>query len=315
MSNKHKTAASFIVLLLMVMLGSVFFLKNFETNTDQQTGAVIVPTFASVKPDLFEDLVLETHAAYVFDVQKQKMLFGKNEEAQLPLASLTKLMTALAAYELLPESSIITISHEALGEEGDSGLLVNERWLGHDLINFMLMISSNDAAGAIAITAGSFKSTAPNDILKNKEAFVGFMNAKAREIGLTQTYFTNETGLDTHTFASGSYGSARDMALLLEYILNNAGVVLESTQYPINTFVSLNDIAHDAINTNKSVDKIPGLIASKTGYTDLAGGNLLIVFDAGIQYPIIVSVLGSTQEGRFIDVEKLVEASLQSLDL
>ena len=73
-------------------------------------------------------------------------------------------------------------------------------------------------------------------------------------------------------------------------------------------------IKHDK-NVRKVFHKIhKSQIASKTGFTDLAGGNLVIAFDAGLSHPIIISVLGSTQEGRFRDVEKLVTASLMSLD-
>ena len=66
-----------------------------------------------------------------------------------------------------------------------------------------------------------------------------------------------------------------------------------------------------AKNTNIDVEKIPGLLASKTGYTTLAGGNLVVAFDASIGRPIIVVVLGSSQEGRFKDVQSLVNASIK----
>ena len=65
---------------------------------------------------------------------------------------------------------------------------------------------------------------------------------------------------------------------------------------------------HDAQNTNDALYLIPNLLASKTGYTDLAGGNLTIAYDAGFNRPIIVTVLGSTQQERFSDVVRLVEA-------
>jgi D-alanyl-D-alanine carboxypeptidase len=70
---------------------------------------------------------------------------------------------------------------------------------------------------------------------------------------------------------------------------------------------------YSAENTNVVIDKIPNLIASKTGYTDLAGGNLVIAFDAGLNHPIIISVLGSTEKGRFSDVLQLVQATLKQL--
>ena len=69
----------------------------------------------------------------------------------------------------------------------------------------------------------------------------------------------------------------------------------------------------DARNTNQETGKFPLLIASKTGYTDLAGGNLALAFDAGFNRPIIIVVLGSSYEGRFADAEKLVWATLAYL--
>lgn len=145
------------------------------------------------------------------------------------------------------------------------------------------------------------------------------MNDKAREIGLLNTKFFNEHGLDTetdrggalnHTVQGGAYGSALDMALLFEYTLKNYPQILEATRYKNLQFASASKV-YSADNTNIAVDQIPSLLASKTGYTDLAGGNLVVAFDAGLNRPIIISVLGSTQEGRFTDALKLVNASLK----
>jgi len=198
--------------------------------------------------------------------------------------------------------------------EGDSGLYENERWSFKDLIRFTLMVSSNDGASAVANVAGVFKNNFPSRIEDNNKSFVQAMNEKAKEIGLTQTYFINPTGLDTSESVSGGYGSARDAVRLLEYAVINVSDIVEPTRHSAVNFESLSDINHRATNTNSAIDALPGLIASKTGYTDLAGGNLVIAFDAGINHPIIISVLGSTQKGRFEDIEKLVNASLKSLD-
>ena len=102
------------------------------------------------------------------------------------------------------------------------------------------------------------------------------------------------------------------MAMLFEYALKNYPEVLEATRYKNLHFASTEKI-YSVENTNVIVDQIPNLIASKTGYTDLAGGNLIIAFDAGLGRPIIITVLGSTEEGRFADVLKLVEATKQQL--
>jgi len=72
-------------------------------------------------------------------------------------------------------------------------------------------------------------------------------------------------------------------------------------------------VEHTANNTNKALGEIPGLIAGKTGFTDLADGNLAIMFDAGVGHPVAVVVLHSSKDGRFEDVKRLVQFSLDHL--
>lgn len=300
---------------IIVLLGAVFMIALIVVFTGDDTGNIANTEENNVyKPNVFENISLEAKAAYVWDVNKQEELFAINEEAQLPLASLTKLMTAIAAIDILPESSVVTVDEDALAQEGDSGLYANERWDVKDLMRFMLVVSSNDGASAVANVAGLLKSKFPARDGESNKAFVKAMNLKAREVGLDQTYFINPTGLDTNGDVGGGYGSARDAAKLLEYAVISAPEIVEVTRHSSLQFNSLSDISHTATNTNSGIKTIPGLIASKTGFTDLAGGNLVIAFDAGLSHPIIISVLGSTQDGRFRDVEKLVAASLISLD-
>jgi len=124
----------------------------------------------------FDDISIEAHSAFVWDVNKQEALFGVNENVQLPLASLTKLMTAIAADDILPEESVVTIDGTALIAEGDSGLYENERWSFKDLIRFTLMVSSNDGASAVANVAGVFKNDFPSRDEDNNKSFVQAMN-------------------------------------------------------------------------------------------------------------------------------------------
>jgi len=148
--------------------------------------------------------------------------------------------------------------------------------------------------------------------LDGNGGFIDMMNKKAKEIGMKQTYFLNESGLDASENFAGSYGSAKDMALLFAYVLRSNHLLLEATSYEALDISSFEE-NHSASNTNKSIDNISGVIASKTGFTDLAGGNLVVVFDVGPLRPIIVSVLGSTAEGRFFDVEKLANISIRAI--
>lgn len=301
-------------LLLVTLFTGSFFLTDPKSELAPRTVGVSAAVADYSGP--FKGLELEAKAVYVYDMAHDRALFASNEEVQLPLASLTKVMTAIVATESLSYDSVISVDAEALDREGDSGLYVDEKWQARDLLDFMLLVSSNDSASALASAAGAVVMTAEAaDAPQNShETFLRRMNKRAEDIGLSQTYFLNETGLDTSEAVSGGYGSAHDMALLLSYALKNTPEALDATSYPALAFTSLSHITHEVENTNEIVGKIPGLIASKTGYTTLAGGNLVIAFDAGVNRPIIISVLGSTREGRFSDIEKLIAATLEALE-
>ena len=94
--------------------------------------------------------------------------------------------------------------------------------------------------------------------------------------------------------------------------MENYPDLLEATRYKTLEFTSAQK-TYVAKNTNAVIDKIPNAIASKTGFTDLAGGNLVVAFDAGLNRPIIVSILGSSEEGRFTDVLRLIGATFKEL--
>lgn len=306
------------LLLVCALVGaSMFFYVGLMLITDnggEPENTLRAEETIEKKNDLFTTLSLESKAVFVWDVTNQKPLFAYNEESQLPLASLTKLMTALVTARHLTKDDVIIIEAESLKEEGDDGLLAHEEWTLRDLIDYTLVASSNDGADALASAVGGAEAVrGSNNGETSEEIFVEEMNALAGELGLTQTYFVNETGLDTTIQSSGSYGSARDMAKLLEYILRHNPTLTEATVYPSLTIESESKFIHTATNTNDTIGNIPGLIASKTGFTDLAGGNLVVAFDAGIAHPIIVSVLGSSMDGRFHDIEQLVHATLTYL--
>ena len=143
------------------------------------------------------------------------------------------------------------------------------------------------------------------------DAFVIAMNENAREIGLLQSYFLNPTGLDISKNLAGGYGSAMDIVYLLQWIFKNHPEQFLSTGRVEQTFISIHGFEHTFSNTNKLASYIPQLIGGKTGFEDLAGGNLVVVVDIGFEHPMIIVVLGSTEDGRFNDVEKLYNATLE----
>jgi len=278
--------------------------KNETQNANAQAAAVITSQPSQEK--LSSNISVSAEAAYVLDVQTGKVLFAKNENDVLPLASVTKLMTALLASEILSEKTTIGVTRDAIRQEGDSGLLGGETFSRQTLNDMVLMTSSNDGAYALAEAAGS-ELAGSVDV----GAFVEAMNIRAAQLDLNSLLFYNPTGLDISENQAGAFGSAKDVAHLMSYIVSNYPNILASTKETTTRFYNQNGDYHNAQNTNSTVERIPGLIGSKTGYTTLAGGNLVVAFDVGLNHPIVIVVLGSSRDGRFEDVLKLTKATQQ----
>ena len=302
-----------IILLVAVLLIGLLIAFINNKNNHIRIDELKHPIATTINP--FDSIRLSAKAAIVWDMKNKKIIYSHNESEALPLASLTKVMTALTAIELIPDYTTVTISKAFLEEEGDIGLLRDEKWKLKDLFSISLVSSSNDGVRAIASVAGSVIGAEklepmPTDAVM-RARFIHEMNKKATLIGLKKTHFENENGLDKDSTISGAYGSVEDVALLFDYVLRNHNSLLESTRYPRLTLNSLDNISHNLHNTNTVVNMIPGLLGSKTGFTDLAGGNLAIITDLGLEGPYIISVLGSTEEGRFTDIETLVGATTE----
>ena len=129
-------------------------------------------------------------------------------------------------------------------------------------------------------------------------------------LDLSQTYAINGSGLDVNSTISGGYGSARDLSRLAGALVTQAPTIAEATTQNSAEAISDDGTIIRVKNTDPMVTTIPGLLLSKTGYTDLAGGNLALVFDSGIEHPIAVIILGSSEKARFTDGMALVDATL-----
>lgn len=301
------------ILSLLVILGGIFYgLLNSEIRAvffnDEPNTTITTPppeisnsNFApAVVSDLAEVSIL-AKSALVFDTKDQRVLYEKNAEKALPLASITKLMTALLAYELVSDDTLVTLSAEALSQENSGDLRAGETFKIKELTDFTLVASYNGAAYALAERVGQ-ELGGDNPTA----SFVAGMNVKAKELDLKSLEFLNPTGLDVSETKAGAVGSAKDVTLLMEYIIKNFPEILEPTIFDISEVRNTNGQLHRAKNTNNLVGRIPNLIGSKTGFTDLAGGNLTIAMNIGLDRVIIITVLGSSPTDRFSDMEKLV---------
>ncbi len=306
--SRFPAVAQFAILtvLLGTLLGGVVFPYVFGTTSQTplvtlETATTSSPTLAVI--DSIEAPAVKARAVYVYDVATERALYKKDADEVLPLASIAKLMTTLVARELVPDDKAVTISNEATVQMSASGLLAGERFKSQALRDYAMLASSNDAAFALAEGVGGELS---DD--RAYEAFIEAMNITAEELRLDSMRFKNPTGLDISTTEAGAYGSARDVSFLMAYILKNYPDILETTTMSSERVYNLDGAYHEAENTNPAIRQIPNLIGSKTGYTDLAQGNLTIAFDAGYNRPIIITVLGSTFDERFTDTLALVAA-------
>lgn len=296
---------------LSALLLQAFF--SFSQSTKAQIALetpLAVRQQASVSArNSFQQVKVVARAALVMDIKNKKIIFAKNADEKLPLASLAKLMTALLAREQSEEHILFKLTQSDLYAEGDHGLRSGEVWRLGDLLDMMLVTSSNDVAEAVASFTGSRRQGADVErVFSGSEKFVQMMNKKAKDLDLVNMEFFNATGLDVNSVQSGGYGTAREVAVLLATLQKNFPATLEATARKNVRVILPSGRAYAFSNTNEALAHIPGLIASKTGYTDLAGGNLAIIFDGGLGHFFVAVVLGSTHKGRFEDMKNIMQA-------
>ncbi len=284
----------------LLIASSILALFLFIPTAPEESVPAHITIETLTTPSAFADVPLEAQAAVVYDLVTGETLYGKNADAQLPLASLTKLLTIYAALTVLSPETPITISESATSVDGLRTFSLGQTFSLSDLSRLTLTASLNDGAAAIASATAKQESRSENEMLAGAAA----------ALNLSQTYAVNGSGLDVNAVVSGSYGSALDMAHLAGAIVQKAPTIAAATTQSFAKAVSAGGTSFSVKNTNPIIGTIPRLLLSKTGYTDLSDGNLILVFDVGIQHPIAVVVLGSSLNARFTDGTTLVAATL-----
>jgi D-alanyl-D-alanine carboxypeptidase (penicillin-binding protein 5/6) len=286
---------------LLLASGILTFFLFIPTTPEQSTSVNQTSNSESlISPDAFINVPLEAKAAIVYDLVTGETLYEKNADAQLPLASLTKLLTVYAALTVLSPETPVTINENAVSVDGLHTFSVGQTFSLSDLARLTLTASLNDGAVAIA------NATAERESRSQSEMLAG----AAASLNLSQTYAVNGSGLDVNSIISGGYGSARDLARLAGTIVEKAPAIADATTKSFAKAVSIGGTFFSVKNTDPIIDSVQRLLLSKTGYTDLAGGNLALVFDAGMNHPIAVVVLGSSLTKRFTDGIALVAATI-----
>ena len=202
-------------------------------------------------------LQVSAYAAVLYDPITETVLFEKNSRETLPMASTTKIMTALLAFESEQVDLPVTVTEKMTAVEGSSmGLKPGDVLTLHDLARGMMMASGNDGANAAALFLG-----------KTAEGFAEMMNARAEKIGMTQTRFVTPSGLD----AEGHGSTAYDMALLAAEAMRCPAFSETVGQFSllVNFIAPEKRVRYD--NHNRLLHMYEGCSGIKTGFTKKAG--------------------------------------------
>lgn len=301
-----------VATLVLIFFASASFTVAYLSSEGEIAAADTQAASAVAVADPFATVSLRAGGAYVYDLTTNRVLFSKNPDTQLALASLVKVPLVLAVAEVLkPETELLILPHstpDGAGVRIPSGLRFETR----DIIDFTLVASSNEGA-AILTDAAEAGLRRKYPLATPGAAALWRMNDIAKNLGLTNMIFLNTNGLDESDTQAGGYGSARDVAALFGYAAANSPQLFEYTSRDSVRIRARSGETVTAVNTDEALPAIPGLIMGKTGTTELAGGNLAVVFEVGPAHPVVAVVLHSTPDGRFADMKALVEATITAV--
>lgn len=206
-----------------------------------------------ITPAVAEALEVSATAAVLMDADMGQVLYEKNGDRQMLIASTTKIMTALVVLEHAAPDDVITVTPNHMAEGSSMYLRAGETVRVEELLYGLLLCSGNDAALALTECAGGLT------------PFVALMNEKAAALGMAHTSFANPNGLD----ADGHYSTARDMAVLAATAVENP------TFRRICSSRSVTIGQRTMENHNRLLRQVEGCVGLKTGYTQAAGRTLV----------------------------------------
>ena len=223
------------------------------------------------------DLCLYARYAAVIDGGNNRLLFGKNEDTKVPMASTTKIMTCIIALENAPENLCCTTSSLAssmpevklFAKEGEKFSLI-------DMLYSLMLKSHNDTAVIIAENVAKYILNEKNKINTSDYSssdfvkyFVELMNNKAKDLGCTSTYFITPNGLDAKDDNGIHSTTAYDLCKIMAYCINNDRFlnITQTIEYSFNSDKS----SYTVTNANTFINMYPNIISGKTGFTCDAG--------------------------------------------
>lgn len=232
---------------------------------------------------------ISARAVLIEDLGSGAALYQKNASVSYPIASTTKIMTAIVASEYFKPNAVLSVDKAANTPGSTAGLLAGENLTFKSLLYAMLLASGNDAAFTIA-------ENYPGGLV----GFVSAMNKKALGLGLSGTRFDNPAGFDSLYH----YSSAKDMAKITEEALKDERLARIFATRETN-IVSLNrQYIHPLLNLNKLLSSVSGVMGVKTGTTEAAKENLITLVDRD-NHRVLLVVLGTTD--RFTETTRLID--------
>lgn len=295
----------FTIILGGLISGVVFFIFGYPVNVPSVNLEVQPPiegqqafllsvsetNYSPIRDFNVPEPVIDARAAALFDVGSGRFLFSQNVNKRLLIASITKLMTAIAVLENLHLDQIFIVPAENINVDGHGAdLYRGEQLRVADLLKIMLIKSSNDAALTLATES---KKIGIDLVVK--------MNEKALAVGMTSTKFTDPAGLDDQ----GAFSTATDLVILVSHA-ENYGLIAKTLQEKSADVSSVDGrIQHHLISTNQLLGQIPDIKIGKTGFTDGALGTMVLEVGISNGNHIISVILGS--QDRFGETKKLIE--------
>lgn len=238
--------------------------------------------------------IISARSALVYDLTSKKVLFSKNPARKLPMASLTKIMTAIVAIESKRPSDKYLVFSENLVGENSMGLSIGETLTLKELLYGLMLTSGNDAAETLA-----------SNFSQGREDFIIAMNNKARSLGLKNTNFTNPTGLEGN---GSQYTTASDLLVITNYALQSPlfRKVVGTLDY--NIPATDNHKAFYLENETNLISSYPGVFGVKDGYTP-ESGLCLVTYLNYKDHEIIGIILGS--DNRRQEMKDLLDYGLK----
>lgn len=230
-----------------------------------------------------EDLLLNALSAVLYDGIGDRVLYGKNENQIMPMASTTKIMTLIIALEYGNVDDVVTFSkYASMQPDVQMDAVCGEQYYLKDLLYVMMMQSYNDVAVAIAeyVADVYIGEKQEADIVRARECtesqeavkiFALLMNEKASELGCVDTYFITPNGLDSVDENGVHSTTAKELAIIAAYAIQNPVIenICTTKQYSMNEINGKRNVS--VSTTNRFLDMMDGAVGMKTGFTNDAG--------------------------------------------